>query len=310
MDRQREVKFQRGLNSEAYQRLAKERSNLAVVNMDTGEIADHYEPIPVYSDKQKKSMKAISELQKHHEEHGGFITAFFEQSKTMSERLPSLTQSDMARLLFIATYTSYSDREHSYGFLKHDNGHYISKKGLFELLKMSRNKFDEFYKKLNDNEILVESDGNLAISPVYFYRGDLAKVKTQTDDMQRTRVFRKTIRELYAEYNGRTIKQLGLIYAILPFVHFKYNIIAFNPDEQVGDYVKPMRLGDLADRLGYSKVSALKSAMRAIRHKGKPVFLFLEDEADNRKRKIIVNPAVVFASSNDSLEDIKVYFND
>ncbi|QNG60330.1 hypothetical protein H4O14_02025 [Bacillus sp. PAMC26568] len=310
MDRQRDIKFQRSLNSEAYQRIVKERSKLAVINMETGEIADHYEPSPVYSENQKRSIKGITELQKHHEEHGGFITAFFEQSKTMSERFPELTQSDMARVLFLATYTSYSDRDNSHGYLKHDNGRYISKKGLFELLKMSRNKFDEFYKKINANEIIVEHDGNLAVNPVYFYRGDLSKVKAISNDLQRTRIFRKTVRELYGEYSDRKIKQLGLIYAVLPFIHFKFNVLAYNPDEHVADYVKPMRLGDLADKLGYAKASALKAALRAIRYEGKAVFQFVEDEADCRKRKIIVNPAVVFASSNDSLEAIKVLFND
>lgn len=310
MNKQRDRKFLRGINNEAYQRIMKERSQLKVVNTVTGQIAEHYEPSPVYSDDQKRSLRSMSEFQKHNDEHGGFFIAFFEQSKTMLAQLPELTQSDLARILYLATYTSYPDRDSFYGYLRHDNGHYITKKGMFDLLKMSRNKFNEFYSKVTENGIIEDDGDRIAVNPTYFYRGDFAKVRPIVNDMQRTRVFRKSVRELYHEYNGRQIKQLGLIYAVMPFIHFKYNILSHNPDERVGDYVKPMRLGELADRLGYAKASALKTALRAVRFEGKPVFLFLEDEADSRKRKIIVNPSVVFASNNDSLEEIKVLFND
>ncbi|ALC81551.1 hypothetical protein [Bacillus gobiensis] len=310
MDRQRDKKFLRSLNSEAYRRIMNERSNLVVFNTETGEVASHYEPAPIYTENQKRALKGITELDVHQAEHGGFVNVFFEQSKTMLERIPELTQSDMARLLFLATYTSYPDRDSSYGYLRHDNGHYISKKGMFELLKMSRNKFDEFYKKIVDCGIIEEDEEKLAVNPGYFYRGDFGKVKPIVNDFQNTRVFRKTVRELYREYNGRQIKQLGLIYAVLPFVNFKYNIISHNPDEQVSGYVKPMRLGELADKLGYAKASALKTALRAIRYDGKPIFQFVEDESDSRKRKVIINPSVVFASNNETLEAIKVLFND
>jgi hypothetical protein len=310
MDRAREKRFTKSLNREASSRLAREKSHLRVVNTETGEFAEHYAPTPVYSEEQKRSYRGITELQMHSDEHGGFIIAFFEQSITMSERIPGLLQSDLARLLFLATYTSYPTRGDTYGYLRHDNGNYISKKGLFGLLKMSRSKFEEFYGKLTKNQIIDEVEDKLAVNPTYFYRGDFSKVKSIADDMQRTRVFRKTVRELYHEYNGRKIKQLGLIYAVLPFIHFKYNILSHNPGEQSSNHVKPMRLGELADKLGYSKATKLKEALREIRFDKKPVFQFVEDESDTRKKKIIVNPAVVFASNNEGLEAIKVLFND
>jgi hypothetical protein len=310
VDKLRDRNFIRSLNKEAYDRLEREKTQLRVVNTETGEFADHYGVTPIYSDKQKRSYRDLTELQKHSDEHGGFIIAFFEQSLTVSERVPALTQSDMARLLFLATYTSYPTRDNTCGYLRHDNGNYLSKKGLFGLLKMSRNKFDEFYGKLTDNRIVEEDEDKIAVNPAYFYRGDFSKVKSIADDLQRTRVFRKTVRELYHEYNGRKIKQLGLIYAVLPFIHFKYNILSHNPTEQSSDHVKPMRLGELADKLGYSKATKLKDALREIRFGKKAVFQFVEDEADNRRKKIIVNPAVVFASNNEALEAIKVLFND
>lgn len=104
--------------------------------------------------------------------------------------------------------------------------------------------------------------------------------------------------------------RLSLIYAVLPFVNKNFNIIAHNPDEQDPNYVKPMRLGELADKLGYAKVSALKTALKSIRYEGKAVFQFVEDDADNRKRKIIVNPSVIYGSNGQQLDAIKALFND
>lgn len=311
MNRNKDREFLRGLNPSAYKRVITERSKLAVVNVETGQLVEHYEPAPVFSDDQKHAIKDLSKLGMHHEEHGGFVSAFYEQSIPINDQLPELTQSDYARLIYLATYTGYPERRNNFGYLRYDNQYYVTKDGLFDLLQMSRNKFNEFYKKVIDCGILEETDaGKIIMNPFYFYRGNHAEIGGIIGDRQSIRVYRKTIRNLYKQCNGRKIKQLGLIYAVLPFINLKFNIIAHNPDEQDPKFVKPMKLGDLADKLGYAKISTLKSALRSVRYGNKPVFQFVEDEADNRMRKIIVNPAVIYGSNGESLDAIKALFND
>jgi hypothetical protein len=311
MKRQKDIDYLRRLNPSAYKREMKRRSKLAVVNTETGEIAPYYEPIPILTDKQKRSLKDLSKLGQHHEENGGFVSVFYKQGKPMDAQTSGLTQSDYARLIYIATYTGYPEHDKPYGYLRYDNQHYIDKDGLFKLLQMSRNKFAEFYEKVKKYGILEETEeGEIIMNPFYFYRGEHAAISDIIGDRQSTRLYRKTIRQLYAEYNGRNIKRLGLIYAVLPFVNKNFNIIAHNPDEQDPNYVKPMRLGELADKLGYAKASALKTALKSIRYEGKAVFQFIEDDADNRKRKIIVNPSVIYGSNGQQLDAIKASFND
>jgi hypothetical protein len=83
---------------------------------------------------QREGLQAVDELSAHEVENGLFVFAFFESSKTMGEVYPSLTQADLARLMFVGTYTGYRT-----GRLQHDNGRPIYKKALEVLVGISRN---------------------------------------------------------------------------------------------------------------------------------------------------------------------------
>jgi hypothetical protein len=251
-----------------------------------------------------KGLKAVGDLAKHEEENGKFVFAFFNAKRTMEEQYPALTQSDLARVMFIGTYAAWETGE-----LQHtDNGVPINKKSLEKLLGMSRNKFNTFYKSIVDSVIIAERDGAIFMNPSIFYRGNLKGVQAIAKDMQYTRLFRKTVRDLYAMYNGRSIKQLALVYAVLPFVNFNYNIVSYNPDELNEDKVLPIPLDKLAVLLGYTDHRSLKKALNAIKYDGKPVFGFFETD-DRRKRKTVVNPRVIYAGNGKTLAGIRALFN-
>ncbi|WP_160848087.1 hypothetical protein [Pontibacillus yanchengensis] len=162
---------------------------------------------------------------------------------------------------------------------------------------------------MTDLGILNEDNtGAIRVNPSVFYRGAEKDFKKVAGAMQYTRVYRKTIRELYAMYNGRTIKQLGLIYAVLPYINFNYNIVCHNAEEYNKDNVKPMTTADLAKKLGYSKAEQLTKALRGVKYEGQRVFGFFECEDDARKKKIVVNPNVIYAGSGEKLDGIKILF--
>ncbi|MCM3786892.1 hypothetical protein M3221_00410 [Domibacillus indicus] len=252
---------------------------------------------------QRDSLNAIAELAEHQKEHGGFVFAFFDAAQTMDGQFPTLTQSDLARLMFIGTYAAWET-----GQLKHDNGRPIDKKGLAELLNVSRPAFGTFYKKLVAEEIIREKDGDLFVNAAVFYRGNLGDVRKQLGDVQYTRLFRKTVRELYELYGGRAIKQLAIIYSVLPFVNFNFNVICYNPEESNVDLVRPMTLDKLAAALGYKDTHKLVTALRKIKHNNQSVFGLFEIDGDKRARKVVVNPSVVYAGGGASLDGIRVLF--
>src|SRR5690606_11857869 len=117
-----------------------------------------------------RALMAVDEISQHEVENGGFIFAFFKQARMFEERFPTLTKQDTARLMFIGTFIAWETNR-----LQSDNGkkHYV-KKDLEELLEMSTKRFNEFYRRLeNENIIHEEETGELFIDPSVFYRGEL-----------------------------------------------------------------------------------------------------------------------------------------
>lgn len=272
---------------------------------ELGERLSGLELVMKTTEPQVRGKKALDELRQHSEENGGFVFALFNGCVTMDQRFPSLNQSDLARLMFIGTYTNYDGR------LQYDNGRPMDRKSLESLMNMSRARFLEFFKKLAAEEIIRvdEEHGDIYVNPSVFYRGEMKKSRYDLSEYQYTRLFRSTVRDLYNRYNGRTIKQLALVFAVLPFINFGFNVVSFNPGENNEDRVKPMDLENLAALLSYKDTHKLRTALDSLKLDGKPVFLLIPDVNDRRKRRIIVNPRVVFAGPAKSLAAIKVLFN-
>lgn len=255
---------------------------------------------------QIQALKSNSEMNTHSKENGGFIIAFFSQARTIEERFPTLTKQDTARLMYIGTYIAWESNR-----LQSDNGkkHY-KKKDLEKLVDMSTKRFNELFKRLEDEDIIHEAEtGELFINPTVFYRGTLRNLEYDVRDLTYTRMFKKTVRDLYTQYKGRTLGQLALIYSILPFLNFNTNVVCFNPEETAEDLIRPMGLDNLAALLGYKDASSLKRSLNRIKVDSKPVFGFFENPYDRRKWRITVNPKVVFAGNGEALKSIKVLFN-
>jgi len=253
-----------------------------------------------------RALMAVDEISQHEVENGGFIFAFFKQARMFEERFPTLTKQDTARLMFIGTFIAWETNR-----LQSDNGkkHYV-KKDLEELLEMSTKRFNEFYRRLeNENIIHEEETGELFINPSVFYRGELKNHGYKTDDLEYTRLFKKTVRDLYHQYKGRTLGQLAIIYSVIPFLNFDTNIVCFNPEETDEDLIKPMALDKLAALLSYVDASSLKRSLNRIKIDDKPVFGFFENPHDRRKQRIVINPRVIFAGDGDSLKAVKALFN-
>lgn len=279
-----------------------------VISADGTDITHRFTLMPVtkaMTDAQRQGLNEKNALASHIERNGGFIIAFFKQSRTIVERFPTLTQQDAARLLFIATYIQYDT-----GKIIHDNGKIIDKKGLGELVGMSRQRWNALFKKFVDAEILQESEDKLIfMNPSVFYRGDQKLMQYDVTGFQQARVFRKTVRDLYAMYNGRQLSQLGLIYSVLPFISYQTNIIAWNPEERNADDVRPMDIDTLAKILEYADGKKLSRALNAIKIDDKPVFLIVPNPNNRRQKRIVVNDRVIFMASGKQFGVIHALFN-
>src|SRR5699024_11610577 len=98
--------------------------------------------------------------------------------------------------------------------LQSDNGRTdLIKKDIEELVGMLMKRFNEFFKKLECEDIIKEADtGEIFINPTVFYRGELRNHEYDITDLEHTRLFKSTVRELYSKLKGRRHGQLDVIY--------------------------------------------------------------------------------------------------
>lgn len=299
----------------------KRKQNLTVIDGVTydaeGNNVTHlFDIVPIHqqqaADNRARALQSIDELSTHHNDNGGFVLAFFRQARTIVERFPTLTQADTGRLLFIGTFVTFNSGATQYGGrLQYDNGRRISKNQLQELCGMSRPRFSEFFKRLEAEGILSvdAATKDVYMNPSVIYRGEIKEIDAKVSDLEYTRIYRDTVRRLYEEFDGKQLKQLGLIYAVLPFISAQTNIVVTNPEEKDSDRLRPMNVRTLAMILEYDAPQKLKTALNAVKLDGKPVFLFADDPFDRREKRIVVNPRVVFRGNNEALQAINVLFN-
>lgn len=262
------------------------------------------ELIPVRTEAQVKVIESKQILGDHEKENGGFVFTFFKQSRMISERFPTLNNSDIARLMYLGTYIAWNT-----GRIQYDNGRVIDREGFEKLMGLSTKRSRELFKRYVEAEILTERDDCIFMNPTVFYRGNVKTISHAVSDMQYTRLFKKTVRDLYEKTNGKTVGQLALVYSVMPFLNFETNIICYNPDETDMDRIRPMGLEKLAILLEYANAGKLKAALNRVQIDGQVVFNFFENPRDRREKRITVNPRTIFAGTGEQLAAIMVQFN-
>lgn len=113
-----------------------------------------------------------------------------------------------------------------------------------------------------------------------------------------TRIFCESILKLYNEMESRKRQQLANLYAILPYVNFKYNRLCKNPTETDNIKIEPLSWTDLCDICGYDKKNAfrLRKDLMSIKINGQGVFIEITGNNDNKV--IVVNPHIYYAGDN------------
>lgn len=269
------------------------------------DVTDRVDIKPKLTDAQVRRNEGNDALSQHARDNGGFIFAFHTQSQTVDGRFPSLLKQDLARLMYIGTFTGWDG-----GRINYENGRPVDKDGLHRIVDMSRKRFNEFYNRILAEGIVQEaSDGALYMNPSVFYRGGIKSLEYDVKDLQYTRMFRDTVRNLYVKFNGRSLGQLALIYEVLPFINFSTNIIAYNAEVRDTGALQPMSLEKLSLILNYASPRHLKTALNRVKVDNQPVFGFFENPHDRRSYRIVVNPRAVFAGKGEELGAIMALFN-
>lgn len=278
-----------------------------VISKSTGEILtkEYEEKHKREYERRKKTAEYFSEqdakraahkdslLAEHTKALDGFIWTNFTPLKTFKEKYEGLKESHYARLMYMSTFLIHDSEQ-----IKTDNARPIKKKEIAGLIAASDRATRDFIRDVKKYGLLSIDDDNNVYLHELFTKGRMKPGRGYTH----TRMFRRTIRQLYEMVDGRGAKKLGVIFNVIPFIDFRINILCHNADEMVKDSSELviMTLEELADKLGYADSRRLKDTLYSFKIDGNRLIHITKDQND--KSIIMVNPKFVYAGD---YEDFK-----
>lgn len=271
------------------------------IQLSTGEVYDihHGDSFKITTASQKDAIKKAYETKTKNNEMkeinnhlGGFVFALFKYSDILFKDISDITQDDIVKLFYLATYVNYK------GYFINDDNQYLQRHQLQKILGLNRNNFDLFYNKMKRLNILSQdNDKNIIMNKNYFLKGELTKEIEKYYDY--TRVYIKSIRYLYENVPKRKHKQLGNYFKMIPFVHRQKNILCWNPNDKV-DNIQILTVNDLKDILGIHRHTArafINELLDTRLENGEAIVVFIKNNKDDGQLPILVNPNVFYGGN-------------
>lgn len=267
---------------------------ISVTDMETGELYSDVQVVSKedmdrkkkYFEQQQKYIYKGLEIREKYKEHGSFVWLLYNAGKALDL---GIAPDDLTRLIFISTYMDYNNR------LMLAENRLMRKSDVQKILKTSEKTFYRFWKAITDVGLLeVQTDTEeLYLNTEIFRRGSAIK----NEDVDRVRLYRRSIRTLYNQAKVREHKLLSYLFQAIPFVNINYNIICHNPTETDLDMVKPMTMADYCGIIGYNSDNCrrLKTMLKKLKLNKTIVFSFV----DNANGLFCyINPNVYYAGNN------------
>lgn len=289
-------------------------ANDEIINLATGEILNltgikeelRAEVMKELAENSQKKSEGF-EIRKSKNEYSVFIddnfgSFFFNKyNKTLDKFIiDGKYESAMAfRFVYLCSYMDFENKLRFGSKFRGKDRAYMVDKDLKEVLGLSERETRNTKKFLFDLGVLkVDSEGVLFIDKMYSKKGKI----TESFNRESTRIFDDTIRKLYEEAKAIEHKKLGLFIKLLPYINFKFNIICYNPKEEIEELVKPMNMKEVCDIVGYAQKNSarLKRDMFNIKVNDKFIIGVFETGAGS---SIVVNPSIFYAGNN--IEELK-----
>ena len=272
------------------------------VDGETGEILSQFE---IDSDESLTSSEKLHKrkvfmekkndfenLKEVSDELGGFCFLYYKKSEILYNEV-GVSKGNIGRLLYLATFIDYDTNE--IVDFKPNGKYSLGLRDIKSLMKLSDSAFKEFFKEMKQCEIIHEKDGNFFISKKYFSKGKLSK-----NENSFTRMFVKTIRELYESTQPRQHKQLANVFSLVPFLDYETNAI-------VGADGEKMKLTEIARLLGYDETNVTRMkkdllGFSIVKNNTKFYFFcFVKLQTiENETSFFMVNPLAFYAGSSEN----------
>lgn len=218
-----------------------------------------------------------------------------------NQNFDDLSPETLARLIFLNTFLTY-DSSH----LMLTERTRMRRKDLESVLGISHGAAVKFAKECFPKYLSEDASGFLISNCDIFKRGSIPR-KTYC---QYERFYHTGIRAIYAVTDPKKHKHLGHIFAMLPFVNYRYNALCLNPTEQDVDKIDFLTLDKFCEMIGYdrSNISRLIKIYRNLLFEVdghlERFVSFVNDCSDMTASKIYINPRIFYAG--DSPERVEV----
>ncbi len=273
-----------------------------LINNETGEILDR-----TYTVKTAKEEEKIKDIINFTREKSDFENNILHNLGifyfNFYNKLPKkLDKQYIFRFIYLCTYLKYGDTR-LMKKVKQNKYELIKVCDLMELLKLSQREYYRTRKELEENKLItIKEDDSISINNKISFIGKVDKHNKQ----EYSRIFKESIQELYNNSTSREHKRLALFIELLPFIHYKYNIICKNPHCELMQDVEPFTIQELQKISGNGgkNITRFKNNLLNIMVGGQKAMMLIEDY---EKKFFIVNPKIYYKGND--LEDLTYLIN-
>ncbi|GMK47641.1 hypothetical protein PghCCS26_47710 [Paenibacillus glycanilyticus] len=207
----------------------------------------------IYGPAETHRLVNIAQSEAYHEveEFKGRQADFtFAAMDAISEIIDVLTTAQCGYLLVLQCYVSYTD-----GRLVNADKTPMATADMITALKLGKKRqtFYDFLRQCLDNGIITRCDnGHYNVNPRYHFRG-------VTQNRAVVRSYTAKVKAAYREVNAA---DLGLMYRMLPYVHYGTNALCANPTEKDPLQIRWFNGKELADAIDIHEKSLSRSLPR------------------------------------------------
>lgn len=206
------------------------------------------------------------------------------------------------RFLFLCSYINWNTENHILiNTDKETHQYLLSKDDLFSLLKLGTTEFKKTMAILKNNDLLKDDKDKYYINNDYVVKGELSK--SQAKD-EYTRIFTESMKNLYENCNPRLHKQLYYLFALLPYVNHKFNVICEDTTVTIESLVEALNMTDICRKVGYNpkNTKRLWNELKEIKINNKYA---IKKVVGGDGEFIKINPCVYYGGTSSQLESLK-----
>ena len=281
-----------------YKFLDETKSNLAV-DEDTGEVTEAKAVIipigsRVITPKQQEVYDELKERQikremrrKIQDELGYFYFVMREH------KFGNISAESAARLIYLCAYLNYTNE-----FMLTEKQK-MKKSDLQDILGLCTGTTHKFWKEVCDVYISDFGEEGLKLCCSEIVRGKLSDTTCQYQ-----KVYIESIRNIYRATPPTKHRYLGYIFQLLPYINIEYNIICENPRETELDKIKPLKISEICDILGYDRknIKRFKNIYKQLvfdyRGQKERLFTFFSYWNEDANMRACINPHILYCGSD------------